>query len=99
MSTEYKFQEVLDWVNGVRAEHNIGAPLDALPLGQCSSATTCPIARALSTDAAEACVGTVGIDLYEGLVRVDTFPTTPYIAAFITAFDSGAYPELDESTH
>jgi hypothetical protein len=74
-------------VNGLRAERGL-LPIERLPKGARNSATTCPIARALSNGSPVA----VGSGAW--VVDGQWYRLPEPLAWFVLAFDDGAYPDL-----
>lgn len=85
-------QQTLAWVNRVRADYDLGAPLDDLPSGARSVAEACPIAAALNY-AAGVCQNSVC--MYEGTDNSVMLDTTVSVAQWIKDFDGEMYPEYD----
>ncbi len=90
-------REVLEWVNETRAEHNIGAALDALPRGWRSRSPECPIARALSAGPLYASSCRTYTALRDHAALSERIEHPPVVSAFIKAFDEGYYPDLIEA--
>lgn len=94
--------EVLAWINQVREEHSIGAPLDAIPLGTRRSMAACPIANGLAYGAptilAELTSGCAWIHDDEGVEVVDLLMPID-VRAFVRRFDRGDLPQYDEASH
>ena len=82
--------EVLEWVNEVRARMDIGPPLEELPRGRRCTSSACPIARAL---------GGAGVSRSDVFIRTypqaTVIPLPDFVREFIENFDAGAYRYLD----
>jgi hypothetical protein len=89
-------QYTLDWVNAIRKEHALGAPLDRLPAGHRKQGCECPVARALG----HAFVTEGSVELYYNDPDTEGFEvTTPLeVSVFIRQFDHGLYADLEALT-
>ncbi len=89
MKVDYTLDDVLSWVNQIRAEHKIGGPLNELPKGVRWSGDRCVIGRAIEGYASF-------FDCYPGHDWSVGVEYPEFITTFVKDFDDGRIPELDE---
>jgi hypothetical protein len=99
-------QAVLTWVNMQREIHNIGKPLDALPLGIRNDACDCVVSRALTAGPLWTMTNQHATRVYDQDCApwpsgppVATIGHASYVRDFIDRFDAGFHPEFDEASH
>lgn len=86
-------QEVLAWVNQVRAERGIGEPLTELPKGVPGQARCCVIAKAIGhCEVGPSSMPRCGYIIYDSDDALDYLPDD--VNKFALDFDVGRYPEL-----
>ncbi len=91
LPTNERDVDVLEFVNGLRAKHRLGEPLDAMPCGD-RSGRSCPIARALRVgDGPFRYVGQTAVTLQDS---DDTIRMPPAVISWVRRFDAGAIPGL-----
>lgn len=86
-------KETLSWVNAVRAENNIGDPLEDLPKGARGEATSCPLACALLAESVSRSAGVI----FDWFDRTCSMPMPACAGEFVDAFDRGELPQYDEN--
>ncbi len=89
--------EVIAWVNEVRALRGIGAPITKLPRGVQNSSNKCPLARALGEPCEVLPLRLHGVVFFGACLdndNRDTLEMPLAVASFVDAFDRGEFPDL-----
>ena len=88
-------EEVLQEVNQIRANAGLEALLN-LPRGVIGTTSTCPLARALQDVRSGLCIGAHNAYVWGFAPYEELFDLSPNMQLFVSNFDEGLYPELED---
>lgn len=90
--TDYRILAALEWVNGLRADHDL-PPLTALSRGLPRESAACPLTEALAPIGIEF-VGATHAWAHKAQPIEKALRLPPAVLAFRCAFDDNQFPEL-----